>query len=79
MLPEYGSINCQVSTDCGLYFEKNACGIGCPVAISNAGLKELQSALDAFAQMACDPNCPPPPAPKCEPTIAPECWKGYCE
>ncbi len=79
MLGKYGSINCQVDTDCSLYFEKNACGTGCGVALANVGRKELESSLDAYALMACPPACPPPPQVPCGPIASPHCWKGSCE
>ncbi len=79
IVSKYGTLNCQTDADCGLYFEKNACGTACPVAVINTALRELPSVLDSYAQMRCAPMCPPQPQPDCGPKVAPQCWKGYCE
>jgi hypothetical protein len=76
---KYSFLNCQIDADCGLYFEKNACGVACPVAVINTALRELPNILDNYAAMKCSQACPPQPPIDCGPKVAPECWKGYCQ
>ncbi len=79
ILGKYGTLNCQTNADCGLYFENNACGTGCPVAVINTALREIPDVLDNYARMRCSQACPPQPRPDCGPKVAPQCWKSYCE
>jgi hypothetical protein len=81
LIEKYSSIGCTSDADCSLFYEKNACGFSsCPVSLPNSMFQNLESNLDSYAQMLCNPACPPTPEPPCDVEPPAVCFKGYrCE
>jgi hypothetical protein len=78
LLDKYSTYPCMVDSDCSIYYEKNNCGYSCGISIATATIQNLDSNLNSYAAMACNPGCIVP-VPPCEPTPPPACFKGYCE
>ena len=78
LLEKYSSLTCSTDADCALFYDKNACGFSsCPVPIATLGIQSLQNNLDSYAQMLCNPACPPTPDPPCDVEPPAICFKGY--
>jgi hypothetical protein len=78
LIEKYSSVGCQLSSDCGVYYESNACASGgCGIPMSTTMLSNLATNLASFAAATCDGTCPPPPEPPC---LSPEfaCVEGRC-
>jgi hypothetical protein len=77
LLEKYGSLGCMTDADCTVYYEKNACEVGCGVVVPGAAIGYLEMNLPSAAAHLCTPDCAPQPLP-CEPPAAPLCEKGRC-
>jgi hypothetical protein len=78
LLEKYATLGCMTHQDCTIYFEKNACHIGCGLVIPNAAIQFLEPNLQSFAAQTCTPGCAPIPLP-CEPPGDPFCVNGICQ
>jgi hypothetical protein len=78
LLDKYRTLGCMTHQDCSVYFEKNACEIGCGIVVPSAAFQFLDQNLPSFAAQTCSPDCPPLPLP-CEPPAQPFCVNGLCQ
>jgi hypothetical protein len=69
VLVTYGTISCQTSADCSVYYETNACSSSCGHPLAAAVIAEVDALLDRHAQATCDAACPPIPVPPCPETV----------
>ena len=77
LLDKYGSLGCMVNADCTTWYEKNNCKVGCGMAMPVAGIGNLESNLQSYAQQNCSPSCMVG-TPGCAPSASPVCVKGQC-
>jgi len=66
LVDKYSEARCNTVDDCSVYYEKNACEVGCGIAIPTSTLSSLDSNLQSYAQRNCSENCAPP-IPPCLP------------
>lgn len=78
LLDKYSTLGCMSDMDCTTYYDKTQCGASCGTPLPIAALKEVDAALNSFAQMTCTGNCPPLPIPACAPSPAPACVMSRC-
>jgi hypothetical protein len=78
LLEKYRTLGCMTHQDCGTYFERNACVIGCGVVVPTAAFEFLVQNLNSFAAQTCAPECSPQPWP-CEQPGAAFCVNGSCQ
>jgi len=69
LLAKYGTLTCQTSADCSLYYEINGCSSSCGYPLATAIIAEVDSLLAQHAQATCDAGCPPIPLPPCPGTV----------
>lgn len=77
LIEKYSFNGCMVDSDCGIYYEKNQCAIGCGIPIPTSALINLDSNLQSFAQQTCSAMCPPE-IPPCDPPAFVGCINGMC-
>jgi len=66
LVDKYSESRCNTVNDCSVYYEKNACEVGCGIAIPTSTLDNLDSNLQSYAQQNCSENCARP-IPPCLP------------
>jgi hypothetical protein len=78
LVEKYGTLTCGVGDQCAVYYEQNTCASSCGLPVTMSALSDLASNLEGYAQMACNPACPPLPTPPCDPNL-PVCSNGHCQ
>lgn len=78
LFEKYSSLGCRSAKDCGVYYEKNQCEVGCGVAMPRAAVSDLERSLQSFAQSTCSPQCPID-LQACEAVEPPSCVRGRCQ
>ncbi len=80
VLYKYTRYECSTNADCLIYYDKNECQVSsCGAVINTSSWMSIESELNVFASMHCNPACPPALVPPCEPPTDPVCFKGVCE
>ena len=69
---------CSADQDCGIFEDLTGCSPTCSFAIPNNARRGIDDRLYAFADMTCNPDCPPPSIPPCAPRPPPTCVMGRC-